>query len=78
MANSEALQTFRGFLFMRIVPVLKDIGLWGPKITKAFDDMGVLGFADTDLDAEIAHDEETAQALDAERMAHVTAVATAE
>ncbi len=78
VANSEALQTFRGFLFMRIVPVLKDIGLWGPKITKAFEDMGVLGFADTDLDAEIANDEETAEAIDAERLAHVKAVAAAD
>jgi hypothetical protein len=60
---------------MRIVPVLKDIGLWGPRITKAFDDMGVLGFADTDLDAEMANDEATAEALDRERMAHVTATA---
>ena len=78
VAHSEALQRFRGFLFMRIVPVLKDIGLWGPKVTKAFEDMGVLGFADTDLDAEIANDEQTAEAIDAERLAHIKAVATAD
>jgi hypothetical protein len=75
VSTSKALQTFRGFLFMRIVPVLKDIGLWGPRVTRAFEDMGVLGFADTDLDAEMANDEESAQALDAERLAHVEAVA---
>ena len=78
VATSAALQTFRGFLFMRIVPVLKDIGLWGPKVTKAFEDMGVLGFADTDLDAEIANDERTAEAIDAERLAHVKSVAESE
>jgi len=78
VATSEALQTFRGFLFMRIVPVLKDIGLWGPRVTKAFDDMGVLGFAQTDLDAEIANDELTAEAIDAERLSHVRAVAAGE
>jgi hypothetical protein len=75
VANSELQQRFRGFLFMRIVPVLKDIGLWGPRITRAFDDMGVLGFADTDLDAEMANDEAVAESLDQERMDHVKAVA---
>ncbi|HLX89346.1 MAG TPA: diiron oxygenase [Acidimicrobiales bacterium] len=75
VANSEMQRTFRGFLFMRIVPVLKDIGLWGPRITKAFEDMGVLAFAETDLDAEMANDEAAADALDEERLAHVRAVA---
>ena len=27
--NSESLRLFRGYLFMRIVPILRDIGLWG-------------------------------------------------
>ncbi|MHB8329842.1 MAG: ferritin-like domain-containing protein [Acidimicrobiales bacterium] len=75
VANSEQQRTFRGFLFMRIVPVLKDIGLWGPRITKAFADMGVLAFADSDLDAEMANDEAAAEALDDARLAHVRAVA---
>ncbi|MDE3085808.1 MAG: ferritin-like domain-containing protein [Acidobacteriota bacterium] len=78
VAESEMQKRFRGFLFMRIVPVLKDIGLWGPRITRAFDDMGVLGFADSDLDAEMANDEAAAEALDRERMAHVRAVAGAD
>ena len=30
--NSETLREFRNFLFMRIVPILRDIGLWGPKL----------------------------------------------
>ena len=75
VVNSELQQRFRGILFMRIVPVLRDIGLWGPRITKAFEDMGVLGFADSDLDAEMANDEAAAEALDQERMAHLQAVA---
>ena len=75
VAESDVQKRFRGVLFMRIVPVLKDIGLWGPRITKAFEDMGVLGFADTDLDAEMANDEAAADAIDRERMAHVRAVA---
>ena len=37
--------------------------------------MGVLGFADADIDAAMAEDEEAAEALDRERLAHVRAVA---
>ena len=52
--NSETLREFRNFLFMRIVPILRDIGLWGPKLRAAFEEMGVIGWADTDIDAEMA------------------------
>jgi hypothetical protein len=72
--TSEIQRTFRGFLFMRIVPILKDIGLWGPRITKAFEDMGVIGFADADIDAAMAEDEQVADELDV-RLAHVREVA---
>jgi hypothetical protein len=73
--NSETLRVFRSYLFMRIVPILKDIGLWGPKIRDAFEQMGVLSFAETDIDAEMADDEAAAEAYDQTRMAHVQAVA---
>src|SRR3954469_20951152 len=73
--TSEIQRTFRGFLFMRIVPILRDIGLWGDKIQKAFADMGVLGWADSDIDAEMAEDERAAEELDALRMAHINEVA---
>jgi hypothetical protein len=71
--NSESQRMFRGFLFQRIVPVLKDIGLFGPKVQAAFLDMGVLDFADTDLDALVAEDDAVAEEFD--RQAHVRAVA---
>jgi len=74
VATSEQQRTFRSYLFMRIVPVLKDIGLWGPRITKAFGDMGVLEFGDTDLDGEMANDEAAAEQLDALRDAHIASV----
>jgi hypothetical protein len=74
--HSELQRTFRSYLFMRIVPIIKEIGLWGPRITKAFTDMGVIGFADTDLDGEMANDEAAAEQLDQERMAHIKAVAS--
>jgi hypothetical protein len=72
--NSEVMREFRNYLFTRIVPILKDIGLWGPRIRGAFTDMGVIGFAEADLDAEMANDEQAAQELD-DRMAQVRAVA---
>ena len=62
---------FRGFLFTRIVPVLRDIGLWGRRIRGAFEDMGVLAFADADIDELVAEDEAIAEQLDALRMEHV-------
>jgi hypothetical protein len=63
---------------MRIVPILKDIGLWGPNLRAAFEEMGVIGFAESDIDAEMAEDEKVAEELDEvrdARLAHVKAVA---
>ena len=76
--TSELMKQFRGYLFLRIVPILKDIGLFGPKIQAAFTDMGVIQYADLDIDSEMANDEQVAEQLDAERderLAHVKAVA---
>jgi len=74
--NSELQMMFRGYLFARIVPILRDIGLWGPRIRAAFEDMGVLMFAETDLDALGQEDERIAEDLEAERMAAIAAAAT--
>jgi P-aminobenzoate N-oxygenase AurF len=71
---SDMMREFRNYLFTRIVPILKDIGLWGPRIQGAFTEMGVIQFADADLDAEMANDERTAEEFDAQ-LAHVKAVA---
>jgi hypothetical protein len=64
-ANSENMKMFRRFLFSRIVPIVKDIGLWGPKVQKAFTDMGVIEFSTLDSGAMMAQDEEIARAFDA-------------
>ncbi len=73
--HSELMVQFRNFLFTRIVPIIKDIGLWGPRIQGAFTDMGVMQFAEADLDAEMANDERAAEELEQQQLAHVTAVA---
>jgi len=65
--QSEYFQLFQSLLFSRIVPCVKDIGLWGPKVQKAYADMGVLDMAGVDLAALMKQDEDVAEAMDAER-----------
>lgn len=67
--NSEAGRVYRNLLFTRIVPCIRDIGLWGPKVQRAYADMGVLDYAAVSLDTLMAADEQTAERIDAERQA---------
>jgi hypothetical protein len=43
--RSEILRSYRRMLFSRIVPTIRDIGLWGPRVRDAYEKMGVLSFA---------------------------------
>jgi hypothetical protein len=61
---SDMMKEFRKMLFSRIVPTVKDIGLWGPKIQEAYTDMGVIQFQDMDPDSLSAQDEALARNLD--------------
>jgi hypothetical protein len=63
--QSESARQFRGRLFRRIVPTVKDIGLWGPAVQRAFDAMGVLDFAAIDAEALLAEDSRIAETFDA-------------
>jgi hypothetical protein len=67
MDQSELMRIFRSSLFTRIVPTMKDIGLWGPKVQKAYADMGVIGFADTNLESIMARDESIGDEFDRRR-----------
>jgi len=69
------MQNYRSALFSRIVPVIKDIGLWGPKIRAGYEKMGILGFASVDAAAMAQQDERVAEEFDA-RHAEVLKVAT--
>jgi len=75
--HSDTLRLYRTSLFTRIVPTIKEIGLWGPRIRKAYADMGILGFADADLDALASRDEAIAEEMDRRRqdVAQVAALA---
>ena len=74
MLESGFMSRYRSQLFSRIVPTIKDIGLWGPRIRKAYTDMGIMGFADVDLDGMADEDQRVAEDFD-RRHAEVVAVA---
>ena len=65
--NSGAMQQFRSRLFTRIVPILKEIGLFGPKVQKALGDMGVMEYAKIDVDQLIGNDMKVAEDFDAKK-----------
>jgi hypothetical protein len=67
--DSPYLQLFRKLLFSRIVPCVKDIGLWGKDLQAAYVDMGVFELGDSNLDELMRQDEEIAEKLDAVRFA---------
>jgi hypothetical protein len=62
---SADMRRFRSELFTRIVPTIKDIGLWGPKIRRAYSNMGVIGFAEVDAEKLMRNDERVAEEFDA-------------
>jgi hypothetical protein len=62
--DSEMMKVFQKMLFSRIVPTVKDIGLWGDKVQKAYEEMGVISFADLNAEELMAQDEDHARMLD--------------
>jgi len=65
--GSDRMRQFRTRLFTRIVPTIKDIGLWGARIRKAYADMGVMSYAEVDAAGLLAKDEQVAAEFDARR-----------
>ncbi len=43
---------------------MKDIGLWGPGVQRAYTDLGVLDAADSDLEALMRDDENIAERIE--------------
>jgi len=76
--KSSYMRLFRSLLFSRIVPCVKDIGLWSPRLQQAYADMGVLEMAGQNLDTLMRQDEDLAEKLDAERFAQEEAERHAE
>jgi hypothetical protein len=65
--ESDQMRQFRTRLFTRIVPTVKDIGLWGSRVRKAYADMGVLDFAEVDAEGLLERDNRVAEEFDAKR-----------
>ena len=65
--HSGAVQAFRTRLFTRIVPILKEIGLFGPKVQKALGDMGVMEYAKIDVEKLLGNDMKVAEDFDAKK-----------
>ena len=63
--NSEMMGNFRKLLFTRIVPTVKDIGLWGPTVQRCFEQLGVIEFQDMLPDELSDADERIAVEFDA-------------
>jgi hypothetical protein len=66
--ESDQMRQFRTRLFTRIVPTVKDIGLWGERVRKAYADMGVMDFAEVDAEALLEKDNRVAEEFDARRI----------
>ena len=62
--QAQIMGEFRKALFSRVVPCVKDIGLWGPRVQQAYADMGVLDFQDLDLDALSQNDDDVAEEME--------------
>jgi hypothetical protein len=67
MDRGPRMRAFRTHLFSRIVPCVKDIGMWSERVQNAYRDMGVLDMASQDLDVALRNDEAEAERIDAER-----------
>jgi hypothetical protein len=67
MYESGFMEKFRNSLFSRIVPIVKDIGLWGDTIRKGYEEMGVIGYANSDVQKLQDEDEFIARQFDARR-----------
>ncbi len=65
--ESPNQKMFRNHLFNRIVPIVADIGLWGPTVQKGYTEMGVYDYMNVDIAALQANDEKVANDYDARR-----------
>lgn len=63
-AASPAMNHFRTRLFSRIVPIIKDIGLWSPNVIATFEKMGVLDLANANSAEMLENDGKVADQFD--------------
>jgi hypothetical protein len=64
VVTSPAARYHRHRLFSRIVPTVKDIGLWGPRIQKAYETLGILQYQRVDIATLLERDDKAARKFD--------------
>jgi len=64
--QAQVMSLYRMNLFSRVVPTVKRIGLWGDKVQRAFEDMGVIAFEALEPADLFVNDERVANELEAE------------
>jgi hypothetical protein len=62
--RSEGQIRYRKRLFSRIVPTVRDIGLWSERVQRAYADLGGIHYADTDAQAMLDDDARVAEDFD--------------
>ena len=62
--ESQHMAQSRQRLFSRVVPIVKDIGLWGPRVQNAFAEMGAIQFADVNTEEMLENDSKVADEHD--------------
>ncbi len=62
--QSENMLRYRMRLFSRIVPTVRDIGLWSDDVRKAYTDLGAIQYADRDAETVLAEDANVAEEFD--------------
>jgi hypothetical protein len=67
MYESGFMEKFRNSLFSRIVPIVKDVGLWGETVRNGYEQMGVIGYAAADVQKLQDEDDHIARLYDARR-----------
>lgn len=65
--NTPGQAAFQARIFSRIVPTIKDIGLWGPKVQEAFSQMGIMKYAELNAEEFLKQDEAIAENYDAKK-----------
>ena len=51
-------------MFSRIVPTVRDIGLWSDRVQQAYTELGGIQYANTDAQAMLDHDAKVAEEFD--------------
>jgi hypothetical protein len=64
LERAEGQVRYRKRLFSRIVPTVRDIGLWSERVQKAYEQLGGIQYANTDAREMLENDARVAEEFD--------------